>query len=209
MLIGYARVSTEDQRLDLQRDALIKAGVEPENIYEEHVSGAKSKRPELENALKALRPNDTLVVWRLDRLGRSLAELIKLLDRVKMKDSNFKSISESIETETAVGRMLFHILAAVAQFERDLVSERTRAGLKAARARGRRGGRKPKMGPKQIELALKLLADPLLTHPEVAQMLQVSDATLYRSISRFKSENNIAELDEYLRQKDKGKIITR
>lgn len=184
MMIGYARVSTEDQKLDLQKDALIRAGIEADCIYAEHVSGVKTKRPKLDECLKALREGDILVVWRLDRLGRSLPELIRILDTLQRKGIGFRSLNESIDTTTAVGRMVFHMMAAIAQFERDLISERTKAGLKAARARGHRGGRKPKMDAKKIKMAKAMLGDPTVTMAEVAAALNVCQATIYRALAR-------------------------
>ena len=201
MLIGYARVSTEDQKLDLQKDALTKAGVDPERIYEEYVSGAKTRRPQLEECIKSCRDGDTLIVWRLDRLGRNLPELIKLLDRLKDKGVGFRSLNESIDTTTAVGKMVFHMLGAVAQFERDLVSERTKAGLKAARARGSRGGRKPKLGAKQLKMIKAMLSDESITMEEVASAFKVSPATVYRAINREKEEESAKELKAVLRKR--------
>ncbi|EIS1986554.1 recombinase family protein, partial [Salmonella enterica] len=147
--IGYARVSTDDQNLHLQRDALVAAGCEI--IYEDKASGKSTARPELDNCLKALRPGDTLVVWRLDRLGRSLGDLVKVVTNlIDERGVGFLSLQEQIETNSASGKLIFHVFAALAEFERNLISERTRAGLDAARARGRKGGRKPKLAPKDI-----------------------------------------------------------
>ena len=184
MDIGYARVSTDDQRLDLQIDALLAAGIDRDWIYEEHVSGAKTKRPQLDACMKALRKDDVLVVWRLDRLGRSLRELIDVVERLGEKGIGFRSLTESIDTTTSGGRLIFHIFGAIAQFERDVISERTKAGLKAARARGARGGRKPKLSDKQVRMAMVMLNDPTTTHDNVAQTLGVSRATIYRAIQR-------------------------
>lgn len=184
MLIGYARVSTDDQRLDMQQDALVKEGVEFEWIYDEHVSGAKTKRPKLDECMKALRKGDTLVVYRLDRLGRNLRELIDILDLLEKHEIGFKSLSESIDTTTPGGRLIFHIFGAVAQFERDVISERTKAGLKAARARGARGGRRPKLSKKQVMQAQHMLQDPTVTMGDVAKMFSVAPATVYRAIER-------------------------
>ncbi len=184
MLIGYARCSTEDQRLDLQKDALAKAGVDGNHVYEEYVSGVKTRRPELQACLRALREGDTLVVWRLDRLGRSLRELIEILDRLARAGIGFRSLNESIDTTNAVGRMIFHVLAAIAQFERDLVSERTIAGLKAARARGHRGGRPPKLKAKDVRLAQTMLDASTFTMDEIAERLGCAKATVYRALAR-------------------------
>src|SRR6185312_15407568 len=131
MLIGYVRVSTDDQRMDLQRDALAKAGVESENVLVDEMSGAKARRPGLDLALKRLRPGDTLIVWRLDRLGRTLRELIDLVDKIKASGAEFKSLTEHMDTTTAVGRLMFHVIGAVAEFERNLLIERTYAGMAA------------------------------------------------------------------------------
>ena len=143
--IGYARVSTEDQNLDLQRDALTKAGCG--SIYEEKASGkgAAGDRPEWTQCLKALRPGDTLVVWRLDRLGRSLPDLVGIVAELERRNVGLLSLTENIETGSAAGKLIFHVFASLAEFERNLIRERTRAGLDAARARGRFGGRKPKV----------------------------------------------------------------
>ena len=151
MLFGYARVSTDDQLLNLQTDAMEKAGVASERIYHEHVSGIKTKRPQLVECLRSLREGDVLIVWRLDRLGRSVPELIKIMLELQQRGIEFKSLSEAIDTSTATGKMIFHMLAAFAEFERNLISERTKAGLKAARARGHRGGRKSKIGPDPVK----------------------------------------------------------
>ena len=137
--IGYARVSTDDQNLDLQKDALNKVGCQV--IYEEAASGKNSERPELDQCLKALRSGDTLVVWRLDRLGRSLRDLVQIVGDLEKRGIAFESLMEKIETGSAAGRLVFHVFAALAEFERNLIRERTRAGLAAARARGRKGGK--------------------------------------------------------------------
>ena len=140
MLIGYARVSTNEQNLDLQRDALKKAGISSKNLYTDKITGTKSERPGLEAAISHLREGDTLVVWRLDRLGRSLKHLIETVTALKQQDIAFKSITENIDTSSATGQLVFHIFGALAEFERNLIIERTMAGLDAARARGRKGG---------------------------------------------------------------------
>src|SRR5438477_7591072 len=157
MLIGYARVSTEDQNLDLQRDALTKACCE--RIWEDKASGARDDRPGLAAALSHARKGDCLVVWRLDRLGRSMRSLIDFTEGLREKGVEFRSLTEGIDTTTPAGRFYFHILGALAQMERELIRERTLAGLQAARARGRKGGRRPKLSAKQVAHARKLLAD--------------------------------------------------
>lgn len=139
--LGYARVSTDDQRLDLQRDALTRAGCA--DIYEEKVSGKSADRPALDYCLRALSAGDTLVVWRLDRLGRSLPDLVRIVGELEQRGVGFESVTERIETGSATGKLTFHLFSALAEFERNLIRERTQAGLAAARARGRKGGRKP------------------------------------------------------------------
>ena len=178
--IGYARVSTDDQHLDLQLDALVKS--ECETIYEEKASGKKTDRPELVNCLKALRSGDTLVVWRLDRLGRSLPDLVKIVSELEAQGIAFESLTEKIETGSATGKLVFHVFAALAEFERNLIRERTQAGLKAARARGRVGGRKPKLSEQQKKEVRALLRDPDIKVTDVAKRYGVSRTTLYASV---------------------------
>jgi DNA invertase Pin-like site-specific DNA recombinase len=176
--IGYARVSTDDQNLDLQRDALHLAGVE--SIYEETASGKSAGRLELEHCLKALRSGDTLVVWRLDRLGRSLPDLVRIIAELEDKGIGFESIAEKIETASAAGKLVFHVFAALAEFERNLIRERTRAGLAAARARGRAGGRKPKLDARQIREIRRLMSDPTIPVSQIADRYKVSRTTIYK-----------------------------
>ena len=178
--IGYARVSTDDQNLDLQKDALHKFGCEI--LYEEKASGKSADRPELEQCLKALRSGDTLVVWRLDRLGRSLQDLVKIVASLKERGIGFESLTEHIETVSAAGNLIFHVFAALSEFERNLIRERTHAGLKAARARGRKGGRKPKLDARQIREIKALLRDPDIRVTDVAEKYGVSRATLYKHV---------------------------
>lgn len=194
MLIGYARVSTEDQKLFLQLDALKAAGITEDRIYTETASGATTKRPQMLECLRTLREGDTLVVWRLDRLGRSLPNLIDILTDLDNKGVGFKSLNESIDTTSAVGKMIFHVLGSVAQFERDLISERTKAGLRAARARGHRGGRKPKVDAKMLKAAKSMLADESVTMQEVADILKVSRAAIYRAMARENDKASIKAL---------------
>ena len=165
--IGYARVSTEDQHLDLQRDALEKAGCQ--DIYEEKISGKQADRPELTQCLRSLREGDVLVVWRLDRLGRSLPDLVRIVGELESRGIGFESITEKIETVSATGRLVFHVFAALAEFERNLIRERTRAGIDAARARGRQGGRPPKLEVRQIREIRQLLKDPRVRVTDVAK----------------------------------------
>jgi DNA invertase Pin-like site-specific DNA recombinase len=180
MLIGYARVSTHDQNLDLQRDALKQAGCE--RVFEEHASGARDDRPELAAALSHARAGDTLVVYKLDRLGRSIRSLIDFTNGLRERKVEFRSVSDGIDTSTPAGRFYFHILAALAALERDLIRERVGAGLTAARARGRVGGRKPRLTEKQVAQARKMLDDPRTTISAVAAKMGVNRATIYRSL---------------------------
>jgi len=156
--LGYARVSTDDQNLDLQRDALARAGCR--QVYEEKVSGKSADRPELAHVLADLRPGDTLVVWRLDRLGRNLPDLVRIVAELQTKGVGFEGLTERIDTTTATGELIFHLFASLAQFERNLTRERTHAGLASTRARGRKGGRPPKLGPKDMREIRALLRDP-------------------------------------------------
>jgi DNA invertase Pin-like site-specific DNA recombinase len=181
MLIGYARVSTNEQHLDLQRDALRKAGVSTKHIFTDKITGTKQERPGLEAALSHLREGDTFVVWRLDRLGRSLKHLIETVTTLQKQHIGFKSLTENIDTATATGQLVFHLFGALAEFERNLITERTMAGLEAARARGRKGGR-PKLKPSasQIAMAKQLYADKSNSIAEICRTLHISRATLYR-----------------------------
>jgi DNA invertase Pin-like site-specific DNA recombinase len=183
MKIGYARVSTDEQNLDLQRDALLNAGVSPKDIYADKVTGVKADRPGLTQAISHLRNGDTLVVWRLDRLGRSLKHLIETVTILKEQGVSFKSLTENIDTSTATGNLVFQIFGALAEFERNLIKERTIAGLQAARARGRTGGR-PKRNPdgRKVALAKKFYNDHALSIPEILKTLNISKSTLYRWI---------------------------
>jgi DNA invertase Pin-like site-specific DNA recombinase len=187
MLIGYARVSTDDQKLDVQRDALITAGVDPERLYEDRLSSARADRPELAAALKAARGGDTLVIWRLDRLGRSLKELLALVDDLKQRGVQLRSLTDHIDTRTPGGELVFHVFDAIAQFERNLTRERVRAGLNAARSRGKLGGRPPILTPKDLAAIKALLKDGDLTIREVAERLGMSVASLYRYVPGGKS----------------------
>jgi len=184
MLIGYARVSTHEQHLDLQRDALLKAGVAAKDIFTDTVTGIKSERPGLHQALSHLREDDTLIVWRLDRLGRSLKHLIETVTTLKEQGVAFKSLTENIDTSTAAGTLVFQIFGALAEFERNLITERTLAGLEAARARGRKGGR-PRRDPTagKIAMAQKLYRDRTISIPEILNTLNISKATLYRWVN--------------------------
>lgn len=179
MLIGYARVSTQDQNLDLQLDALAQAGCT--KIYDDKISGSRVARPGLAQALEMLREGDTLVVWKLDRLGRSVKHLVDLVSELHAREVHFKSLTDVIDTGTPSGRFFFHVMASLAQMERELTVERTRAGLEAARQLGRKGGRKRVMTASKIESAKKLLASGMSPR-DVALNLSVSVPTLYRWI---------------------------
>ena len=177
MLIGYARVSTHDQNLELQREALTKAGCR--KIFEDKVSGTRAERPGLVRALEILREDDTLVVWKLDRLGRSVKQLVDLVGDLHKQGIQFKSLTDAIDTGSPSGRFFFHVMASLAEMERKLTVERTRAGLEVARQLGRKGGRKPKMTNSKIESARKLLARGIPPR-DVAKNLGVSIPTLHR-----------------------------
>ena len=180
MLVGYARVSTAEQSLALQQDALAKAGCG--RTFNDVVSGAVEERAGLAAALDYAREGDTLVVWRLDRLGRTLRHLIAQVTALDARGVGFRSLTEAMDTTTTGGKLVFHIFGALAEFERDLIRERTRAGLAAARARGRMGGRPRVLSPERVEMARVLLADPLRPINEVCAALHVSRATLYRYV---------------------------
>jgi DNA invertase Pin-like site-specific DNA recombinase len=180
MLIGYARVSTEDQDLTLQIDALTKAGCK--RIFEDKASGANSDRPALKKALDFARENDVIIVWRLDRLGRSLKDLLEIVHRLDESKVGLRSLSESLDTTTSGGRLIFHVFGAIAEFERSLIRERTLAGLQAAKKRGRIGGRPKSLTKKDIKIAKAMLADPAVTVTDVCETLRTSHATLYRYI---------------------------
>jgi DNA invertase Pin-like site-specific DNA recombinase len=178
MLIGYARVSTSDQTLDLQKDALEKAGCT--KIFTDTASGAKAERTGLDEALNYVRSGDTLVVWRLDRLGRSLTHLIATITGLSDQHIGFKSVTENIDTTSSGGKLVFHIFGALAEFERDIIRERTQAGLSAARARGRKGGRPKALTPKKAQQLRTLYNDKTNTIDEICRTLNISRATLYR-----------------------------
>lgn len=178
MRIGYARVSTEDQSLDLQLDALKADGCE--TIYQEHASGKSTARLELESCLRALRAGDSLVVWRLDRLGRNLTDLVRIVNDLESRGVGFASLTEQINTTSPSGKLVFHLFASLAEFERNLVKERTHAGLKAARARGRIGGRPAKLSGQDLVMAKALMADRNNDVGDVAKRFGVHRSTLYR-----------------------------
>jgi DNA invertase Pin-like site-specific DNA recombinase len=184
MKIGYARVSTSDQNLIMQEDALRAAGCE--EIFTDIASGAKSQRPGLEKAIAYLRRNDTLVVWKLDRLGRSIQHLIQTIKFFDERKIVFKSLQENIDTSTSSGKLIFHIFGALAEFERDLIKERTKAGLKAARIRGRLGGRPPLLDSRQISRIIELYNEGKSTVAEICKIYDISRPSFYNYLNKTK-----------------------
>lgn len=188
MLVGYMRVSKADgsQSTDLQRDALLSAGVETDALYEDKASGKKEDRPELASCLKALRSGDTLIVWKLDRLGRDLRHLVNIVHDLTERGVGLKVLTgqgAAIDTTTASGKLVFGIFAALAEFERELISERTKAGLESARARGRKGGRPYKMTPAKVRLAIASMGQPETNVAALCEELGITRQTLYRHVS--------------------------
>ena len=183
MLVGYMRVSSDNDRqtTDLQRDALLEAGVDPRQLFADKASGARDDRPGLRRALAWVRPGDCLAVWKLDRLGRSLAHLIETVAALEQRGVGFRSITEAIDTTTPGGRLVFHLFGALGQFERDLIRERTRAGLAAAAARGRKGGRKRVIDVEKLARARSMIARGL-TVREAATRLKVGKTALYEAL---------------------------
>lgn len=192
-LVGYARISTTDQVLDLQLDALRAAGCV--RCFSDTASGSTTDRPDLTRALDYVRPGDTLVVWKLDRLGRSLPHLIETVQALEERGIGFKSLQEALDTTTPGGRLIFHVIGAMAQFERDLIRERTHAGLAAARARGRVGGRPRVLTPEKLKAAQQLRAAGELNVSEIAKTLSVSRASVYRALADVSAdrEETVAE----------------
>ncbi len=188
MKVGYARVSTVDQNLDMQMDALKKEGCK--EIFEDRASGAKSDRDGLRKALEFMREGDTLVVWKLDRLGRSLKHLIDVINRLNDNKMYFKSVQESIDTGSSGGKLIFHVFGALAEFERDMIRERTLAGIEAARQRGRIGGRPKKLDKKMVEFARSMLDDKSNTVTDVCKALGITKSTLYRYLKSQKTSIN-------------------
>lgn len=180
--LGYARVSTGEQDASLQHDALTTAGCY--RVFTDTASGSLKSRPELNKVLDQLRPGDTLVVWRLDRLGRSIRHLIDQLAALQERGVEFRSLQENIDTSSSGGRLVFHLFASLAEFERDLIRERTNAGLKAARARGRTGGRPPLLTKDKLRTAHKLYAQQDMTVAQIGEVLGVSRTTVYRALRR-------------------------
>ena len=190
MLVGYARVSTAEQTLALQEDALRAAGCD--TIFTDTISGAKAERPGLSAALAYLRPGDALAVWRLDRLGRSLPALIATLAGLEERGIGFRSLTEQLDTTTSGGKLIFHVFGALAEFERDLIRERTRAGLAAARARGRQGGRPKKLAtPTRVALAQALYDDRSHSVAEICQTRGIARATLYRAVAVTRADAGV------------------
>ena len=188
MRVGYARVSTFEQNLDLQKDALKKAGCK--KIFVDKVSGVAAARPGIEDAISYLREGDTLVVWRLDRLGRSLKHLIELVGHLEGKNIGFHSLQESIDTSSSGGRLVFHFFGALAEFERNLIQERTKAGLAAARARGKKGGRPKALNDQQRELVVKLYNERNNSIKEICEMMKISKPTLYSYLHQERSQSS-------------------
>ena len=182
MIIGYARVSTQDQNPQLQLDALAGAGCE--QVFHETAAGTFRERPELSACLRTLRKGDAMVVWKLDRLARSLKDLVEIIHDLNHRGVGFRSLTESIDTTSSGGRLVFHIFGALAEFEHSLIRERTMAGLAAARARGRLGGRKPVLSAADVRKAVAMLADPAITKAEVAKHFGVSRVTLNAALKR-------------------------
>ena len=190
MKIGYARVSTADQNLDLQTDALKQAGCE--KIFADHgVSGAKAERPGLDKALDQIRKGDTLVIWKLDRLGRSLSHLLSIVEDLKQRGADFASVQDGFDTASASGKMVFSVIGAMAEYERNLMRERTMAGLAAARARGRMGGRPKTLDDSQVKVAIALANAGKLTIKEICEQVGCSRSTYYRQVApNFEQESD-------------------
>jgi len=189
MLIGYARVSTDDQSLNLQEDALQKAGCE--KVYSDQQSGATVDRPGLAKVVEVLRSGDTLVIWRLDRLGRSLKHLIHFVEQLEKQGVGLKSLQENIDTTTSGGRLVFHLFGALAEFERNLIRERTQAGLSASRARGRLGGRPKLLDANKQELTLRLYREQKHSIAEICAMMCISKSTLYNYLAEAGSDAHV------------------
>ena len=190
MLIGYARVSTQDQNLNLQRDALKKAGCE--KILTDKARGTAKARSGLDQTLDLLRPGDTLVVWRLDRLGRSLKHLIGLMGELEEQGIGFRSLQESIDTTSPGGKLTFHLFGALAEFERNLIRERTQAGLAAARARGRLGGRPEALDKRKQQMAVDLYHQKKHTVQEICQSMGITPPTFYRYLGKSQENSDLS-----------------
>ncbi|OIK14569.1 resolvase [Bacillus sp. MUM 116] len=181
MIYGYARISTQDQKLGLQTDALTQYGCDL--IFEEVLSGMRVERPELDKLMDLVKPGDTVVVWKLDRIGRSVKHLVEIMAYFKENDIHFVSLQDNIDTSTAMGRFVFTIFAGLAEFEREMIVERTKAGLQAAKERGRLGGR-PRKSKKRMETALKMYESREFTVNEICQQLNIGKSTFYRYLNR-------------------------
>lgn len=198
MMIGYMRISKNDgsQTMDLQSDALLSAGISKDRIYHDRTSGKTDTRPGLDSCLKALQPGNTLVVWKLDRLGRDLRHLVNIVEELKERKIGFKVLTGAgaeIDTTTASGKLFFGVFAALAEFERELLIERTQAGLMAARARGRKGGRPRKMDKISLQMAIRAMSVPTACAREVAKKLNITTATLYSYVNGDGSLKNLGE----------------
>jgi DNA invertase Pin-like site-specific DNA recombinase len=191
-IVFYCRVSTRDQKLDLQLDAARKLGVATADIYVEKASGVRHDRPELARALAALQPGDTLACFKLDRIGRSLAHLTKLLAELEARSVNFRTVEDGLSTQGSTGKLVLHMLGAVAQFERDLILERTRAGLQAARQRGKRLGPPAKWSPDMVTRARSLMTKDGLNADDAAKVLGVSRRTLFRGLRAAREHDELA-----------------
>jgi DNA invertase Pin-like site-specific DNA recombinase len=189
MLIGYARVSTMDQNLDLQTDALKLAGCE--QIFTDKITGTKFERPQLTELKKILRAGDTIVVWKLDRMGRGLRDLINLMREFDEQKIGFKSLTEGIDTTTTTGKLIFHIFGALAEFERNLIIERTQAGLKAGRARGKIGGRPPKLSPDQKKVLKSMHADKTIPLTTILETFKISKPTMYKIVNETVNDGKV------------------
>jgi DNA invertase Pin-like site-specific DNA recombinase len=187
MKVGYARVSTQDQDLTLQLDALKREGCE--RVYQEKASGGQRERPELQAALTYMRAGDTLVIWKLDRLARSLKQLIETVEDFESRGIGLKSLQDPIDTSSPSGKLVFHIFAALAEFERGVIRERTNAGLQSARERGRLGGRPPALSPEDLQTARAMLKDSSIPVSTVARRMGVAASTLYRHIPKARGES--------------------
>jgi DNA invertase Pin-like site-specific DNA recombinase len=189
MLLGYARVSTLDQNLDLQLDALKQAGCE--RMFTDQASGSRTDRRGLAEAQSHLREGDTLVVWKLDRLGRTVLQLVGFVNDLAARGVAFRSLTDGIDTSTPAGRFFFHVMASLAEMERDLIRERTRAGLAAARARGRKGGRKPKLSPDQVSMVRSLMKTSDKSMADIAALVGISRQGLYRTLDRVDGKGRL------------------
>ncbi|MFN7094072.1 MAG: recombinase family protein [Burkholderiales bacterium] len=185
MNIGYARVSTLDQNLDLQVDALNKAGCE--RVFQEKITGTKLERPKLKEAIDYARPNDVIVVWKLDRFGCSLKDLLTIVNNLQQRKIGLKTLHENIDTTTPTGKLIFHIFASLAEFEKDIIKERTNAGLTAARVRGRQGRRPKSLTNKQLNLLKTLYEDKKTPVAEIAKLLNISKRTIYNYLNELEN----------------------